>query len=415
MKLSTRLRLQRLCVWAARLIVGATFILSGWGKAVDPIGFVIKVGEYLSVWDFSVPHEAIVAGCVSLACIEFLTGVLILFGALKRVAVYAAAAMMAFMLPLTAYIAIANPVSDCGCFGDLWQISNTATFLKNVVLSMLIVYLLMRNSRVGGVYPAPVQWLVVTLSLAFPLTLALAGYQIQPLLDFRPYKTGTTIFAAGNPDDAIKYIYEKDGERRSFTLDQLPDSTWTYVDEETAQDSDGNFDGGIAVHDAEGYDVSADLADTEADRLYLIIPQPGMHYLTRAHYVSRLQRYCDEHGIELIAVLGGSDQRRQQWADWCRPDFDVYTADAVSLMQLVRGAEALVYTEGGIIRWKRTLSAMPLDLPDSTSPDALSAMRAPDDGTYFGWILLIYLASMLLVYLLSLSPKILRLFMRRNS
>lgn len=409
MKLSTRLRIRGALVWLARVIVGATFILSGWSKSIDPWGFVIKVGEYLDAWSLSLPHEAIAAACVTLACVEFLTGVLLITGALKRTSAILAAAMMVVMLPLTLYIAIADPVADCGCFGDFWVLSNWATFFKNVVLTALIVYLVMRNSTVRGLFPAAIQWLVVAVSIAFPLFLALFGYQIQPLVDFRPYKTGTTIFTGASSPAGETFIYEKDGERREFTLDALPDSTWTYVDAATADD-EGRFDGSIAVLDDEGYDVSADIVDPDRRQLFLIIPQPSIHYLSYAHYVELLADFAKREDIGFAAVVGAGGRGFERWSDWVRPDFSVYTADATALKQFVRGREALVYTDGGIIKWKRTLRSLPDDLPKSTNANALDEIQAPDNGRIHGYALLIYLASLLVIYLLGQSPRALRFF-----
>lgn len=409
MKLSTRLRIRGVLVWLARTVVGFTFIISGWSKSIDPWGFVIKVGEYLDAWGMTFPHEAIVAGCVTLACIEFLTGVLLIAGSLKRTSAIVAAAMMAVMLPLTLYIAIADPVADCGCFGDFWVISNWGTFSKNVVLTALIVYLLMRNSTVRGLYPAAIQWLVVAVSIAFPLFLALFGYQIQPLLDFRPYKTGTTIFAGASSAEGEKFIYEKDGERREFGLDALPDSTWTFVEAQEA-DAEGRFDGSIAVLDDDGYDVSADIVEPDGRQLFLIVPQPSLHYLVYAHYVEQLVDYAKREGIGFVAVVGAGGRGFSRWSDWVRPDFEVYTADVTVLKQLVRGPEALVYTDGGIIKWKRTLRSLPNDLPKSTNANALDAIQDPDNGRIHGYALLMYLASMLVIYLLGQSPRALRFF-----
>ncbi len=409
MKLSTRLRIRGALVWLARILVGATFVISGWAKSIDPWGFVIKVGEYLEAWGLSFPHEAIVASCVALACVEFLTGVLLLIGALKRTSAIMAAAMMTVMLPLTLYIAIANPVADCGCFGDFWVISNWATFAKNVALTAMIAYLVLRNRTVRGLFPAAIQWLVVAVSIAFPLFLALFGYQIQPLVDFRPYKTGTTIFAGASSSSEEKYIYEKDGERREFSLDALPDSTWTFVEMPESDDS-GSFDGSISVLDSEGYDVSTEIVAPDSRQLFLIVPQPSIHYLIYAHFVEQLADYAKREGMDLIAVVGAGGRGLKRWSDWVRPDFDVYTADATALKQLVRGREALIYTDGGVIKWKRTLRSLPDDLPKSTNANALDAIQAPDNGRIHGYALLIYLASMLVIYLLGQSPRALRFF-----
>ncbi len=411
MKLSTRLRLRGMAVWLSRLIVGCTFIVSGWSKAIDPWGFVIKVNEYLAVWGLTVPHEAVAAACVALACIEFLTGILLATGALKRTSAIVAMAMMVVMLPLTLYIAVADPVADCGCFGDFLIISNWATFGKNIVLTALTAYLLVRNHSVRGLYPAAIQWLVIAVSLTFPLFLALTGYQIQPLVDFRPYKLGTEIFSGSQEGASTAYyIYEKDGQREQFALDALPDSTWTFVEATDQADGDG-FGGGIAVNDADGYDVADEIIE-DGRQLFLIVPEPDMHYLIHAHYVERLAEFARRTRVGFIAVVGAQGVDMERWADWTRPDFPVYTADATALKQLVRGSEALIYTDGGTIRWKRTLRSMPGKLPDSTSATVLDSLDAPDDGRMHTLVLLIYIASMLIIYLLGLSPKVIRLFAR---
>ncbi len=164
-------------VWLFRLLVGATFIVSGWAKSIDPWGFIYKIEEYFSVWGLYVPREITLAFAVVLAISEFSVGVLVLTGAMRRAAVWLAAAFMAFMLPLTAYIMIADPVSDCGCFGDFLVLSNTATFLKNLALSAMIIYLMVRNIAVKGIYIPGVQWLVMVGALAYSSCLAFTGYR----------------------------------------------------------------------------------------------------------------------------------------------------------------------------------------------------------------------------------------------
>ena len=414
MKLSTRLQLRSIAVWLSRLVVGATFIISGWAKAIDPWGFSIKVDEYIAAWGLSIPHEAVVAACVSLSCIEFLTGVLLVSGSLKRTASVLALAMMIVMLPLTLYIAIANPVADCGCFGDFIKLSNWATFAKNVLLTALIVYLLIFNRAIRGLYPPTIQWLVIAVSLVFPLFLALAGYQVQPLVDFRSYPIGSVIFKGNETTTGLDelFTYEKNGERRQFSLDSLPDSTWTFVEAPEIGSPTNDFSGGIAVMDNEGDDIADELSYTDSRQLFLIVPEPDMHYLIHAHYVERIEEYARRFGIDFIAVVGAQGVDMEKWKDWTRPDFPVYIADATALKQLVRGTEALVYTDGGIIRWKRTLRSMPQSLPDSLSDTALDTLDVPDDGRLHTTALVIYLSLLLLIYILGLSPKVLRLCAR---
>lgn len=409
-----RVRLMAIGIWAVRVIVGCVFIVSGWAKAIDPWGFVIKVRDYLAVWDMSLPSEIVVTACVALSCVEFCVGILVATGCLKRLSVWAATAMMAFMLPLTVYIAIFDPVSDCGCFGEFVVISNGMTLLKNIVIVGLLVFLIIYNRKIRGLFPAPIQWIVVTVSLAFPLYLAFVGYNVQPLVDFRPYRTGTAIFS---PDDeegsqTDEFIYEKEGRRETFTLDNLPDSTWTFID----MISGGKESGTMGVYDKDGEDVSEILAENMQDMLILVIPDPNLEYLSRAHYVNLLYDYASRHDTKMIAILGNNGDGFEEWKEWTRPRFDVYTAEDTSLWQLSRGDASLVFVRDGIIKWKRTLSSLDTSLPLSTvEGNALEDIRPVDDGRYHLTLVLAYLLILAATYLLGQSPKILSHFVRSKA
>ena len=129
-------------VWIFRLIVGGTFIISGLAKMIDVWGSIYKIEQYLNVWGVPQPRSIVFFVALMLSGVEFILGCMLATGSYKRVSVWAMTALMAFMLPLTLYIAIDDPVPDCGCFGDFLVISNTATFLKNVLLVAMLVYLL---------------------------------------------------------------------------------------------------------------------------------------------------------------------------------------------------------------------------------------------------------------------------------
>lgn len=406
MKSETLRRLNIAAVWAARLAAGAVFIISGWAKAIDPWGFVLKTGEYLAAWGIDyVPHEAMVAGCVSLACIEFVTGVLLATGGLRHAAPWVAAAMMAGMLPLTVYIYLYNPVDDCGCFGDFLKISNAATMWKNVGLTAVVVFLVVKNAGVSGLYPAPSQWLVITASTALPLLLAMTGYRVQPLVDFRPYHLGTRIFAPAEGGDAELLLYERDGERRRFGLDELPDSTWTFVEEE--QTAGGDFDSGIAIFNADGDEVTDEVVDDTGRQLWLIVSTVEPKRLTYDHLVNELNTVCHDEGIEFLAVVGATGETLEEWCEWRRPVYPVFTADATALKQLVRGPKALVFTRNGVIDWKMSLQSFDSALLDT--PGAIESLESPDSGRLHLIMIGVYLAVMLAILIpakaIRLSPQ----------
>ena len=409
MQLAAKLRLRRALVWLCRIVAGGAFIVSGWAKSIDPWGFLIKVNEYLSVWGFEVPRELVLTGSVGLSCIEFLIGVLLITGCLKRAAAAGAAALMLFMLPLTLYIALKNPVSDCGCFGDFIIVSNWLTFWKNVVLTSAVAYLLYAGRTVRGFFPAPIQWLVVAVSLAFPMLLAFAGYHMQPLVDFRPYKTGTVLFADDGEDASQQvYVYEKNGTSAEFTLDNIPDSTWTFVDV-VDKNSDSDAVHGFEVRDADGENVLPYLNPLEGAVLYLVVPEPDVQFLSRSHYVNRLYEYAASHDVRMVGIVGATGDRMDEWIALTRPHFPVYSAENTALQQLARGDAALVYTVGGVVEWKRNLSGMDTRLPSDTSGvNALDEIHHIDDGRVHLFLAGCYLAAMIVIYLLGLSPRMLR-------
>ncbi|MGM9845819.1 MAG: BT_3928 family protein [Muribaculaceae bacterium] len=416
MKERTRNHIILLSVVICRLVAGITFVLSGWSKAIDPYGSLYKISEYLSAWHFDVPREVILIGAVGLAAMEFVVGIMVLVGCLRRAAVVMAAALMAFLLPLSCYIAIAAPVADCGCFGDMWVISNEATLLKNIVVAAAIVWLLMRNRRLPSIYHPGIQWLAIILMVAYPLALSFFGYNFQPLVDFRPFKVGTALNAAAASSSSPDYIYEKDGERRTFSLDNLPDSTWTFVEPAAAADSDATADDAyLAIYDGDADVTDYVLGDTEGDMLLLLINEPDIEYLTRSRFVNELASYAEARDCRFVGIIGANDSRCDDWLSIVRPAFEVYEADDTSLKQVARGDAALMMLSQGVIKWKYNLGWFDIDISDGSPANTLDAITPIDDGTANSRLLLLYLAGMIIIALLGLSPRIISLIGRGNS
>ncbi len=130
-------------VWVnlCRFLLGALFIFSGFVKAVDPLGFFYKIQDYLTAFGMIswFPSYAPLLVGIVLSAIEFSVGVFLFLGIRRKVASALALLLMVVMTPLTLYLALANPVSDCGCFGDAWILTNWQTFGKNVVLLVAAV------------------------------------------------------------------------------------------------------------------------------------------------------------------------------------------------------------------------------------------------------------------------------------
>ncbi|MDE5785184.1 MAG: DoxX family protein [Duncaniella sp.] len=362
-----RTRITTATVVLLRLIIGVTFIISGWAKATDPWGTVYKISEYLDVWDMDIPRALVTSVTFLLSAWEFVWGALLLAGTYRRVSVIALLLCMAGMLPLSLYIAVASPVADCGCFGDLFKISNTATFVKNIFLTAALVYLLVANTRVRPIFTKHTQWIVGGLLTFYILIIALIGYNIQPLVDFRRFSPGTSLLAVTDEDNdndedtEYTFIYTRDGVTRSFTADDLPDSTWTFVDRRLQSGSE-SVDDGLTVT-VDGTDIMPDIIAPDGEtplpeQFIVTLPQPDEVDLSFTNVINDLNDYITERGGTLTAFIAGDSAAIARWNDIAMASYDTYRVEPNLIKELARGTSALVYLRDGTVVWKRTLSSV---------------------------------------------------------
>lgn len=385
-------------VWACRVVAGAVFIASGWAKAVDPHGFALKIDEYLAVWHMGALLPDGTTGVLgsAISVFELCIGVLLLTGSLRRSAPILGLAMMAFWLPLTAYIAVADPVADCGCFGDMIVLSNTATLVKNILLTAVLALCLAWHRAAAPLYRPGLQWLVPALTAIYGIVIAFIGWNVQPVVDFRPYPIGSTL-TDGNTVTPYTYIYSKDGEERRFSLDELPDSTWEF---ERAIAVPTSAPRGIPAFDGDE-EVSDDIFAPEegTQTIVLAFTQPGLDDLMRSRMANEIYEYASEHGIDMLGLVAASGTALEQWKELARPEYPVYSANAVALKQLVRGPIGMIYMRDGRVVWKRNFTTLPADLLDSDDP--LGSVLVVDDGRVAAWLSIFFAGGLLLLLAIS--------------
>jgi uncharacterized membrane protein YphA (DoxX/SURF4 family) len=189
-----------------RVLVGATFILSGVVKLIDPVGTMYKIEDYLQVFNLTMFNSWSFVMAVFLSVVEFILGVNALLGSYLRTTPTLLLIFMVIMTPLTLFLALANPIPDCGCFGDVVTLTNWQTFGKNVILLSLVIFLLLYNRRARSVFHREVHALIVVWVVVFGLGLVYLAESYSPVLDFRPFKIGTDLAGAYFGEDAdVKY------------------------------------------------------------------------------------------------------------------------------------------------------------------------------------------------------------------
>lgn len=402
-------------VWLARLILGGTFIVSGVAKMIDPWGTLTKIEAYLGAWgltDAFAPGLVLVGGC-ALAMLEFVVGVLLATGSLRRSAAWLAAAIMAFMLPLSVYIAVANPVEDCGCFGDLFVISNLSTMLKNVVLTALAVFLCRYNRRARWLFAPWIQWVEIAAAVAYMLVIAMIGYHEQPLLDFRAYPVGEPLVDSDG-GEAV-YVYERDGATREFADDELPDENegWEFVGVRTVRPASGKM---LALFDrATGEEVTDEVVGATDGQMLLLIPHPSDAGAAGSYTANELQAAMESRFGKgaFVAVTLADSVAVDRALDLMMATYPVYYADPKAIMAVARGAMAVVYLEDGIVRWKRTLTSINLDRLDSGADPA--EVYGADGPRAFRMLTALYVAANAVILIVGLLPFIGRLRRRKRA
>ena len=232
----------------SRIIVGVVFIFSGFVKAVDPLGTVYKFGDYLNAFNLSFLTPLCLLFAIGLCTLEFLGGISVLFNIKPKIGIWTVTLLMAVFTPLTFVLALTNPVSDCGCFGDAIHLTNWQTFFKNVVLAVPTAFLFIKRNEQDSNFKSKSEWTIIVASTLLFLIFIFYNLRYLPVIDFLPYKVGTyipekMIVPEGMPVDQYEttFIYEKEGKQEEFTLENYPanDTTWKFVDARTKLVSKG--------------------------------------------------------------------------------------------------------------------------------------------------------------------------------
>lgn len=400
--------------WLLRFLIGGVFIFSGFVKAIDPWGTVYKMTDYLGAMGLSMAPGIIVVGAFLLCAFEFILGIFIFCGCFRRGGTILGLLFMCAMLPLTLWIALFNPVDDCGCFGDAIKLSNWGTFWKNVALTAGILWLLKFNTRNKPLISPSLQWIAVIATLGYTGGIEFAGYLYQPLLDFRQYKTGTSIVAESYDTEEPEYLftYKKGNIQKDFPVDSLPDESdgWEFVDrKEIKSVSHKDSERGIHVWD-KGKDVTEAVfgngdSDSSAIRRTILLLMPELDEVSIAETwrINSLYDWTEKHNIEMMAIVSGSDKDIETWKDLSMPEYPIYMADDTDIKELARGNPAVVYLEDSVIKWKSSLQAINVDdfLSPETSGDPMSF--AFDSQKGLRNFSLLYLSIMVLLIMGSLA------------
>ena len=365
-------KIQWACVNVCRLVVALTFILSGFVKAVDPLGTQYKIHDYLAAAGMAdiVPDVVTLGLSVLLAAVEFSMGVFLLFAIHRRTVSRLMLAFMVVMTPLTLWLALTDPVKDCGCFGDAVVLTNWETFAKNVVLLVCTFVIFRRPMMMVRFISKTNQWIILNYTVLFILVSSVYCLYYLPVLDFRPYHVGADIKkgmeipdGAEQPQFETTFILEKNGTRKEFTVDNYPDSTWTFVDSKTVQTAAGYV--------PEIHDFYMQTLDGEEDVTDKILDEEGYTFLLISPHIEQaddlnfgdidvIYEYCMDHGYSFRCLTASNEDAIQRWRDITGAEYEFLHADETTLKTVIRSNPGLMLLKHGVVLWKWSHN----DLPD---------------------------------------------------
>ena len=366
-----------------RFLAGITFILSGFVKAVDPIGTQYKIADYAAAMGLEgvMPDIMTLGASVLLSGTEFVLGIMLLFAIRRRLVTKLALLFVGIMTAITVWLYVADPVSDCGCFGDAIKLTNGETLLKNIVLLAVTALLAWRPMRMPRMVSRSNQWIVYHYSVVFILVIAAYSLYYLPLFDFRPYHIGADIAKgmevpedAEQPELETTFIMEKDGIRKEFGLDNYPDSTWTFIDSKTKVLKQGYIP---PIHDfalmllpqhneeEEDGDYSEDITET-------VLADPGYTFLLISPHlenaddsmfgnIDQIYEYACDYGYKFYCLTASGKKAIDHWTDMTGAEYPFCNVDETTLKTIIRSNPGLVLLKGGVIVGKWSHNNLPTE------------------------------------------------------
>ena len=395
-------RMKRFCGF----VTGFVFFLSGIVKLLDPVGAGLVMDGYFDFLHLGFMAPASKFFGVAFALAETIIGTGLITGVWRKAVALSAIILQGFFTLLTLLLVIFNPEMDCGCFGEAIHLTHMQTFIKNIILCILLAAYFFPSSQLGENRKRK----YASFALVTASVLAFTVYSLMyiPLIDFTDFKPAAALMAGeGSGGDTYEsvFIYEKDGERQSFTIDHLPDSTWTFVDTETIMiDSEGNASVNLSIRDAYGdyHDGIAAEGKIMIVSVYDIDRKAGRWGQT-AHFLSN----AEKAGFTSLLLVRSTPEEFEEAVSCLAPQVaevlrrHLYFSDYKELISMNRSnGGATFFCDGYLIRkWaRRALPDMKNleELVEADETEALIERSTNGDLTFQGFLLYVFAVMLLL-------------------
>lgn len=360
---------ERIIINISRLVVACTLIVSGFVKAIDPLGTQYKIHDYLSAAHLLyIPQWIELGVAVCLPALEFCLGVFLLFAIRRRLVSRLIVTFMLLMTAITLWVYWADPVKDCGCFGDAIHLTNEQTFYKNLVLLLMSVAIAVFPLKMPRFVSRSNQWIVINYTIIYIIIVSAGCLYRLPLIDFRPYRVGTNILKAMEiPEDAPKpefkttFLLRKDGVVKEFDLEHYPDSTWEFVDSKTVTIKEGYVP---PIHDfsieCNGNDITEEVLRHDGYTMWLISPSLNVADDSNFGDIDALYEYAVAHKIPFYCLTASNENGIRRWQDLTGAEYPFCITDETTLKTMIRSNPGLILLRNGTIVGKWSHNDLPV-------------------------------------------------------
>ncbi len=361
--------MRKIAVNVCRLVLAVAFILSGFVKAVDPLGTQYKIHDYLGALGLAsyVPDFMTLSASVVLSSAEFFLGICLLFAIRRRLVTLIVVILLAAMTLLTLWLALANPISDCGCFGDALVLTNWQTFWKNVVLLSAAVIVRRYPLDMARIISRSNQWIVMNYSAVFILVI-IAGRSLYtlPQFDFRPYHIGTNL---------------REGWQRMMDGEDSP-----YAEFFIESISDGE-------------DITEQVLQQPGYTFLLVSPHLEQADDSQLDDLNRIYEYSQDNGYPFYCLTASSQHGITRWQDITGAEYPFCQTDETTLKTVIRSNPGMLLLKDGVIIRKWSHNALPSAEEMSKPLEASEIGQLPSDNaaSKILWILTWFVLPLVLL------------------
>ncbi len=368
--------MRKVIVNIARLVLAIVLILSGFVKAIDPLGTQYKIADYLEALHLGqyAPDMMTLGAAILLSAFEFGTGICLLFAIRRRLVSRLVLLMMLIMTPLTLWLALANPISDCGCFGDALVLTNWQTFWKNVVLLVLAIIVRKWPLEMMRFVSRSNQWIVTNYSALFIIIVSGWSLYDLPYFDFRPYHIGTDL---------------RKGWQQMMEGQESP-----YADFFIERNDNGN-------------DITDSVFNSRGYTFLLVSPHLENADDSQLDRINELFEYADDMGYPFYCLTSSGRKGIFRWQDITGAEYPFCQTDETVLRTIIRSNPGLLLLKDGIIIGKWSHNNLPIieAEKENLSLEKHSFGQMPDDSVAQK-ILLILLWYVLPLVVLTIADRL---------